>query len=183
MSVEQCRAIACKRQRRLRYILFLFNIRLSEAGPAGGLSALRRPVQVWRCILRVVLPQRDAVIVGAGGGQPRAPGFSSRKPVLQQIAGDILHRVRCCPRRRRRTTYSRTVPWTHLRLFKQELLEADNIEEVALLFAVEIATETAKRYPLFLLFKPGGFIHQRVEAGNRDLIHDFTATNQRDAVE
>ncbi len=72
---------------------------------------------------------------------------------------------------------------THLRLFKQELLEADNIEEVALLFAVEIATETAKRYPLFSLFKPGGFIHQRVEAGNRNLIHDFTATNQRDAVE
>ena len=71
---------------------------------------------------------------------------------------------------------------THLGLFKQELLEADNIEEVALLFAMEIATETAKRYPLFCS-SSRGFIHQRVEAGNRNLIHDFTATNQRDAVE
>ena len=71
----------------------------------------------------------------------------------------------------------------HLRLFKQELLEADNVEEVALLFAMEIATETAKRHPLFLLFEPCCFVHQRVEARNRDLIDDFAAANQRDTIE
>ena len=61
--------------------------------------------------------------------------------------------------------------------------EADNIEEVALLFAMEIATETAKRHPLFLLFEPCCFVHQRVEARNRDLIDDFAAANQRDTIE
>jgi len=38
----------------------------------------------------------------------------------------------------------------HLRLFKQELFEADNVEEVALLFAVEITAETAKLHPLYM---------------------------------
>jgi hypothetical protein len=131
-------------------------------------------------ILRV-LSQRDAVIVGTGGGQPGLQIFiqvSGR----QQIAGDILHGQMLTQAAQANHVFTHGAV-THLRLFKQELLEADNIEEVALLFAVEIATETAKRYPLFLLFKPGGFIHQRVEAGNRNLIHDFTATNQRDAVE
>ncbi len=71
----------------------------------------------------------------------------------------------------------------HLRLFKQELFEADNVEEVALLFAVEIATETAKRHPLFLLFEPRRFVHQRVEARDRDFIHDLATANQRDTIE
>ena len=99
-------------------------------------------------ILRV-LSQRDAVIVGTGGGQPGLQIFiqvSGR----QQIAGDILHGQMLTQAAQANHVFTHGAV-THLRLFKQELLEADNIEEVALLFAVEIATETAKRYPLFLL--------------------------------
>jgi hypothetical protein len=71
----------------------------------------------------------------------------------------------------------------HLSLFEEILFEPDDIEEIALLFAVQISAKTTKCNPLFLLLLPGRFIQQHIQPGNRNFVYDFAPADQCDAVE
>lgn len=71
----------------------------------------------------------------------------------------------------------------HIGLLEEILLKADDIEVVALLFTMQIATEAAKRHPVLLFLLPGGLVKQRVERSDRYLVHNFAAMNQRNAIQ
>lgn len=103
-----------------------------------------------------VFTQRNTVVIGAGWRQP-AFKLIFNLTLLRLVGGNLLGFKMLAQTAQAHHVFADGAG-AHVGAFKQVLFKADDIEMLALHFAVQIAAEAAQRRPFVALAGPGRFI-------------------------